>query len=83
MSDTNSVLNTWKKMSAYPGGKTIFSKAVQFKAPYFRTVNAIVEELKPNYAKLTIKKRRAVERFGRVFSVGSTPRRSFIASRLP
>ena len=61
MSDTNTVLATWNKMSAYPGGKTIFSKAVQFKAPYFRTVNAIVEELKPNYAKLTIRKRRAVE----------------------
>lgn len=61
MSETNTVLNYWNKMSGIPGGKTLFSKAVQFKAPYFRTVNAIVEELKPNYARLTIKKRHAIE----------------------
>ena len=61
MSDINPVLNYWNKLSGLPGGKVIFSKAVQFKAPYFRTVNAIVEELRPNYARLVIKKRRAVE----------------------
>lgn len=61
MSDTNAVLNYWNKLSGLPGGKTLFSKAVQFKAPYFRTVNATVEELRPNYARLVIKKRRAVE----------------------
>lgn len=61
MNDTNAVLNYWNKLSGLPGGKTLFSKAVQFKAPYFRTVNAMVEELRPNYARLVIKKRRAVE----------------------
>jgi len=61
MNDTNAVLNYWNKLSGLPGGKLLFSKAVQFKAPYFRTVNAMVEELRPNYARLVIKKRRAVE----------------------
>lgn len=61
MSDTNAVLNYWNKLSGLPGGKVLFSKAVQFKAPYFRTVNATIEELRPNYARLVIKKRRAVE----------------------
>lgn len=61
MSSINPVLNYWNKLSGLPGGKVIFSKAVQFKAPYFRTVNAIVDELRPNHARLTIKKRRAVE----------------------
>lgn len=61
MSNSNAVLAYWKKLSRLPGGKVIFSKIVQFKAPYFRTANAIVEELRPNYARLKIKKRRAVE----------------------
>ncbi|HVK98663.1 MAG TPA: hotdog fold domain-containing protein [Dongiaceae bacterium] len=60
MSD-NAVLSYWNRLSGLPGGKTIFSKAVQFKAPYFRTVSPIVEELRPNYARLKLKKRRAVE----------------------
>ncbi len=60
-SNNNTVLNYWNKLSGLPGGKLIFSKAVQFKAPYFRTVNAIVDELRPNYARLNIKKRHAVE----------------------
>lgn len=61
MREANAVLKYWQKLSGLPGGKTLFSKAVQFKAPYFRTVNATVEELRPNFARLTIKKRRAVE----------------------
>jgi acyl-coenzyme A thioesterase PaaI-like protein len=61
MSNSNSVLNYWKKLSGLPGGSAIFSKVVQFKAPYFRTLNAIIVELRPNYAKLKIKKHRAIE----------------------
>ncbi|CBL44764.1 Conserved hypothetical protein [gamma proteobacterium HdN1] len=61
MSETNAILSYWNKLSGVPGGKRIFSKAVQFKAPYFRSVNAQIEELRPNYARLTLKKRRAVE----------------------
>lgn len=57
----NPVLRYWERLSGLPGGRYVFSKVVQFKAPYFRTVNAMVEELRPNYAKLRIKKRRAVE----------------------
>jgi acyl-coenzyme A thioesterase PaaI-like protein len=61
MSSLNPVLSLWHKLSAYPGGRFLFSKFVQYKAPYFKTVNAMVEELKPNYARLKIKKRRTVE----------------------
>ncbi len=61
MSETNAALNYWNKLSGLPGGKRLFSIAVQFKAPYFRTINATVEELRPNYARLVIKKRHAVE----------------------
>jgi acyl-coenzyme A thioesterase PaaI-like protein len=61
MSSLNPVLSMWHKFSAYPFGKFLFSQFVQYKAPYFKTVNAMVEELRPNYARLKIKKRRAVE----------------------
>ena len=61
MNKDHSVLSLWDKLSGFPGGKYLFSKVVQFKAPYFRTVNAMVEELRPNYARLKISKRRSVE----------------------
>ena len=61
MSGRNPVLTSWKIVSRIPGGSRIFSRIVQSKAPYFRTVNARIEELRPNYARLKIKKRRAVE----------------------
>ncbi len=61
MNKENAVLSYWTKLSGYPGGKYFFSKVVQFKAPYFRTVNAIIDELRPNYARLHISKRRSVE----------------------
>lgn len=61
MSKGNTVLDMWNKLSRVPGGKLLFAKAVSHKAPYFKTVSAKVEELRPNYARLSIKKRRAVE----------------------
>lgn len=61
MSKGNSVMAMWNKISQYPGGKMLFSKVVSRKAPYFKTVAASIEELRPNYARLTMKKRRAVE----------------------
>jgi hypothetical protein len=57
----NGVLRQWRRLSALPGGKLLFSKAVQFKAPYFRSAGARVQELRPDYARLTLRKRRAVE----------------------
>jgi len=61
MSSDTKIYTLWKKFSAVPGGKYVFSKIVDRKAPYFGTVGALIEELRPNYAKLTLKKRRAVE----------------------
>ncbi|MCP5014488.1 MAG: DUF4442 domain-containing protein [Ketobacter sp.] len=61
MSNGNAVMEMWNKVSRYPGGKLLFSKVVSRKAPYFKTVDASIEELRPNYARLTMKKRRAVQ----------------------
>lgn len=60
MSADNFVLAQWNRLSGYPGGKWIFSKVVANKAPYFLTINPQIEELRNGYAKVSIKKRRAV-----------------------
>lgn len=59
--DATKVLRLWEKMSAYPGGKRLFSMAVARTAPYFTTISPLVHEVRPNFAKVGLKKRRRVE----------------------
>lgn len=61
MSEANYVLRYWNRMQNVPGGRYLFSRALSLKAPYFSTINATIEELRPNYARVSIKKRRAVQ----------------------
>lgn len=56
----NRVLKLQAQLSKYPFGKTIFSKLVARMAPYFTTINPMIEELQPNYIKVSMRKRRAV-----------------------
>jgi uncharacterized protein (TIGR00369 family) len=56
----NPTLKLWRKLSAYPGGKQLFSKGVCFKAPYFATIKPVFEELETGYAVVRIKERRAI-----------------------
>jgi acyl-coenzyme A thioesterase PaaI-like protein len=55
-----SVLDLWNRTSALPQGRRLFSIAFSRKAPYFATVRPTFIDLRPNYAELEIKKRRAV-----------------------
>jgi acyl-coenzyme A thioesterase PaaI-like protein len=61
MSDDNFVLSMWNRLSKVPGGRRVFAAAVARKAPYFKTISPEVLELRRDYAKLRLKKRRAVE----------------------
>ena len=54
------VLDLWKKTTALPAGKRLFSIAFAQKAPYFATIRPRFTELRPNYATLVIPKRRGV-----------------------
>jgi len=56
----NRVLKLHKKLSSYPYGKRLFSKAVARMAPYFTTIKPLIEEIRPNYIKVSMKKRRSV-----------------------
>ena len=61
MSKENYVLRYWNKLQGLPGGKFLLSQVISRKAPYFSTIGANIEELRPNYAHVTMKKRRAVQ----------------------
>ncbi|KGN34648.1 thioesterase [Knoellia sinensis KCTC 19936] len=58
MSDTFAL---YRKVTALPLGKQIFSFIYAQKATYFWTVRPQVREVRPHHAALTIKKRRAVQ----------------------
>jgi acyl-coenzyme A thioesterase PaaI-like protein len=54
------VLDLWKKTSALPLGKRVFSLAFSQKAPYFATIRPRFTVIEPDHAELVIPKRRGV-----------------------
>ena len=60
MKPMSQVLTLWKKTSALPQGKRIFSVLFAQKAPYFATIRPRFTEIRPNRAELVIPKRRGV-----------------------
>ena len=57
----SNAMEMWLKLKDKPLGKWLFARAVCWKAPYFRTIAPRFEELKPGYARVSLRKRRAVE----------------------
>jgi acyl-coenzyme A thioesterase PaaI-like protein len=53
-------LNIYNKLVPYPFGKKLFSFIVCLKAPYFKSVYPLINELQPNLCEVNIKKRRSV-----------------------
>ncbi|WP_210605434.1 hotdog fold domain-containing protein [Brevibacterium oceani] len=50
----------WKKLQDKPLGKRLFTQAVCFKAPYFRTVHPLIHEMRPGYCRVSAPNRRGV-----------------------
>ncbi len=55
------VMGLYTRVTRLPAGRTVFSVLFALKAPYFGTVRPRFTELRPNYAELTIRKRRRVQ----------------------
>ncbi|MCP1727644.1 acyl-coenzyme A thioesterase PaaI-like protein [Natronospira proteinivora] len=60
MSHANHTLATWKKLSAYPGGRWLFSRVVGRSAPYFATIKPRIQVLERGLCQVWIKNRRKV-----------------------
>jgi acyl-coenzyme A thioesterase PaaI-like protein len=59
-SDRNLVREWWDRLAPLPLGKRLFSIAVGQAAPYTSTIGASVEALRPGYAEVHLRDRRAV-----------------------
>lgn len=53
-------LAAWQRFETLPLGKILFSRAVCFKAPYFSSISPRFEELRPGFARVSMRKRRSV-----------------------
>lgn len=55
-----SVLSMYRRLSRWPAGRWLFSRAVCFRAPYFRTIAPRFTTLEPGHCEVEIKDRRRV-----------------------
>lgn len=60
MSSTSKTLQMWDKLTTLPLGTWLFSQAVCFKAPYFRTIRPRIVELRPGFCDVRAANRRRV-----------------------
>ena len=56
-----STLDLYRKLTALPQGKRLFSIAYGKKAPYFGSIHMMVREMAPHHGEVTIPKRRSVQ----------------------
>ena len=58
--EQGAILTWWYRLSPLPAGRKIFSLGLGWMAPYSSSIGALVEEIKPGYARVSLKDRRRV-----------------------
>ena len=58
--DQDTILKWWERLGKNSAGRRLFSLALGWIAPYSGTISARVEEVRPGYARVTLRDRRAV-----------------------
>ena len=54
------LMGLWNRATKLPGGKYVFSKLAGRLAPYTATIGAVVQDIRPGYARLTMSDRKGV-----------------------
>jgi len=58
--EPGTILTWWSRLAPLPAGRKMFSLGLGWMAPYSSSIGALVEEIKPGYARVSLKDRRRV-----------------------